>query len=133
MDEDGAFVHGVAGGVLGVALDDDPAAVHVSAQGVARGAQNGDGPSGKAAADIALAQAVFDDHVLIGGFPDDLIELLKIEPGCIDKHCVHTFLSAAQASISFRSSRVKAMSWGFSQISAKSMEERGVSFRMRLV
>ncbi|MPN42200.1 hypothetical protein SDC9_189756 [bioreactor metagenome] len=46
-------------------MDDDFGAVQIGSQSIAGGAENPDGFTGQAAGNITLAQAVFNQHLLV--------------------------------------------------------------------
>ena len=108
LDEDAAAAHAVAAGVADVAVDDDVALVHrvaggflrvaehlerraveVLAEAVARRAVDRDGLARGAAADVALADHVFDRDVVVlfRCFADFFVYLLVIGKTCLN--CRH--------------------------------------------
>ena len=65
MDIDGAAVHSVAGGVLDIPIGTNDASIQISAQGVPGYAVDNDFLAAQAAADVALANTVFDVNFFI--------------------------------------------------------------------
>ena len=89
VDADKAVVHRVGSRVLGVAVNADVGAVHIGSQRVAGRAVDGDILAGKPCANIALADAAFNDDIPVRGVPDFFVELLIIQSFGVDDHVCH--------------------------------------------
>ena len=144
LDEDASAAHAIAAGVADVAVDDDITLVHrvadrllrvaeyldgraveILAEAVARRAVDDDSFAGRAAAEITLADRVFDRDIVVVDAADLFVYLLVI-----GQSCLYSGHQCAPPNFFARSARENAISCGFSRIRSKSMLSSGVCSRM---